>query len=237
MSLSPNENRRIWLILDELTSLHRLPYLKKTLAKARKFGGCVVIGIQNFADLEEEYGVKGARSISSLLNSRYFFREPDPDMAKWSAENFGEIIMEEVREGISYGANTMRDGISINRVETRKPLVNFSEIMTLDDLHAYVRLPGNFPVSLVDFVYKEREILNPGIVPRKINTDQLKEVDELIEKYKSEGENINEENEEKISKKIKTNKSKKIKENQETASQNKISIPSNRDAALDIIGD
>lgn len=181
MSLSPNEDRRIWLILDELTSLHRLPYLRKTLAKARKFGGCVVVGIQNFADLEEEYGNKGARSISSLLNSRYFFREPDPDMAKWSAENFGETIIEEVREGISYGANTMRDGISINRVETRKPLINSSEIMTLNDLQAYVRLPGKFPITTVQFQYKERALRNPGIVYRKIDALQLKEVDELID--------------------------------------------------------
>jgi type IV conjugative transfer system coupling protein TraD len=183
MSLPPSEDRRIWLILDELTSLHRLPYLRKTIAKGRKFGGCVVIGVQNFAELEEEYGNKGARSISSLLNSRYFFREPDPDMAKWSAENFGETIVEEVREGISYGANTMRDGISINRVETRKPLVNYSEIMTLDDLHAYVRLPGKFPVTSVAFQLKERAKRNEGLIPRKIDLSQLKEVDELIDKY------------------------------------------------------
>lgn len=182
MSLPPNENRRIWLILDELTSLHRLPYLRKTLAKARKFGGCVVIGIQNFAELEEEYGNKGARSISSLLNSRYCFRAPDPDMAKWSAENFGETIIQEVREGISYGANSMRDGISINRVETRKPLINFSEIMSLDDLHAYVRLPGSFPITSVGFQYKERKARNEGIIPRKIDVSKLQEIDDLLDK-------------------------------------------------------
>lgn len=226
MSLSPNENRRIWLILDELTSLHRLPYLKKTLAKARKFGGCVVIGIQNFADLEEEYGIKGARSISALLNSRYFFREPDPDMAKWSAENFGEAIIEEVREGISYGANTYRDGISINRVETRKPLINFSEIMSLDDLHAYVRLPGKFPVTLLDFQFKERESLNPGIIPRKIDTTQLKEVDELIEKYEKESSVLKEEK----------RSSKKKKKKEKNNHQSEVTTHSNRDAALDIVG-
>jgi type IV conjugative transfer system coupling protein TraD len=201
MSLSPSEDRRIWLILDELTSLHRLPYLRKTLAKARKFGGCIVIGIQNFAELEEEYGHKGARSISSLLNSRYFFREPDPDIAKWSAENFGEIVAEEVREGISYGANTMRDGISINRVETRKPLVNYSEIMSLDDLHAYVRLPGKFPVTSVEFQYKERPSCNEGLIPRKIDLSQLKEVDELIDKYEAPS-SVNDDNKKEKSKKI-----------------------------------
>ena len=235
MSLPPNENRRIWLILDELTSLHRLPYLKKTLAKARKFGGCVVIGIQNFADLEDEYGVKGARSISSLLNSRYFFREPDPDMAKWSAENFGETIIEEVREGISYGANTMRDGISINRVEIRKPLVNFSEIISLDDLHAYVRLPGKFPVTVVDFQFKERAALNPGIIPRKIDTAQLKEVDTLIEKYAKADDTLKNAVKKQLPKKVKTKAIKK-KDKRTQITQSDVVIEQSRDAALDITG-
>jgi type IV conjugative transfer system coupling protein TraD len=182
MSLPPSQDRRIWLILDELPSLQQLPYLTSTLSESRKFGGCIVIGAQNYAQIEKIYGQSGAREISALLNTRFMFRQPDPDMAKWSAENFGESIIEEVREGISYGANTMRDGISINRVETRKPLINFSEIMSLDDLHAYVRLPGKFPVTTVQFQYKERELKNPGIVHRNIDALQLKEVDELIEK-------------------------------------------------------
>lgn len=182
MSLPPSQDRRIWLILDELPSLQQLPYLTSTLSESRKFGGCIVIGAQNYAQIEKIYGQSGAREISALLNTRFMFRQPDPDMAKWSAENFGEAIIEEVREGISYGANTMRDGISINRVETRKPLINFSEIMSLDDLHAYVRLPGKFPVTTVQFQYKERELKNPGIVHRNIDALQLKEVDELIEK-------------------------------------------------------
>ena len=119
LSLSPNVNRRIWIILDEITSLQQLPYLTQTLSEARKFGGCAVIGLQNIAQLAKLYGQDGAREISSLINTRAMFRQPDPTMAKWSAENFGETIKHEVQEGTSYGANTIRDGVSISYVETR----------------------------------------------------------------------------------------------------------------------
>lgn len=221
MSLPQSQKRRIWLVLDELSSLNKLPYLRKTLAKARKFGGCVVIGLQNFAELEEEYGSKGARSISSLLNTRYFFREPDPDLAKWSADNFGETIIKEVREGISYGANTLRDGISINWVETRKPLVSCSEIMTLGDLHAYVRLPGKFPVTNVNFQYREREIRNNGLIQRKIDVEQMKEVEELIDKCEKEGEALKKEEEKTESIKNKNNKKYKKKKITEIKEKNK----------------
>jgi len=210
MSLPKCKDRRIWLILDELTSLHRLPYLRKTLAKARKFGGCVVVGIQNYAELEEEYGSKGARSISSLLNTRYFFRVPDPEIAKWSAQNFGETIIEEVKESISYGANSIRDGVAINRVETRKPVVTFSEMMSLDDLNAYVRLPGKLPITTVEFEYKERESKNEGIIARKVDTQGLKEVDELINQYQGSFSSLTGSNHLDSSKKVKKDKNTKI---------------------------
>jgi type IV conjugative transfer system coupling protein TraD len=181
MSLPPSQDRRIWLILDELPSLQQLPYLTSTLSESRKFGGCIVVGAQNYAQIEKIYGASGAREISALLNTRFMFRQPDPEMAKWSAANFGESITEEVREGLSYGANTMRDGISINRVEVRKPLISYSEIMSLANLHSFVRLPGKFPISLVDFMYKPRQKKNAGFILRHIDDNGMKEMDEIIE--------------------------------------------------------
>lgn len=182
LSLPPDNDRRIWFILDELTSLHKLPYLTQALAEARKFGGCAVLGLQNYAQLQKIYGINGAKEISSLLNTRFLFRQPDPDLARWSAENFGETIVEEVHEGISYGANTLRDGISINRVETRKPLISFSEIMSLSDLSCYVRLPGGFPVTKLYFTYKKRSRINQGFIMRHLDENKMKEIDELIER-------------------------------------------------------
>lgn len=182
LSLEPDPNRRIWIILDELTSLQPLPYLTQTLSESRKFGGCIVIGIQNYAQLSKVYGYEGAKEISSLLNTRLIFRQPDPEMAKWSAQNFGEVVTDEFREGISYGANSIRDGISINRAETRKPLVSYSEIMSLTNLYAYLRLPGQFPITLIDFKYKERKKPHLSFLLRKFDESSIKEMNDLTDK-------------------------------------------------------
>ena len=181
LSLAPDPKRRIWLILDELTSLQPLPYLTQTLSESRKFGGCIVIGVQNYAQLAKLYGQDGAREISSLLNTRFMFRQPDPEMAKWSANNFGESILDEVREGISYGANTLRDGISINRIEVKKALVSYSEIMSLANLTAFVRLPGNIPVTNVNFVYKSRPQRNIGLLEHRLKQDPEKEITKWLQ--------------------------------------------------------
>lgn len=181
LSLPPEDDRRIWFILDELTALQKLPYLTQALSEARKFGGCFVIGIQNYAQLQKLYGISGAKEISSLLNTRFLYRQSDPEIAEWSAKNLGETIVQEVHEGISYGANTLRDGISINRVETRKPLVSYSEIMSLSDLSCYVRLPGDFPVTKINFIYKKRPRVNQGFIMRALDEDKMKELDDLFD--------------------------------------------------------
>jgi type IV conjugative transfer system coupling protein TraD len=190
LSLPSSPDRRIWLLLDEVTSVNQLPSLKGGLSEGRKFGACFVLGLQNYSQLGSTYGHDGASDISSLINTRFMFRQPDAKIAKWSAENCGEKITEEVRESISYGANTIRDGISINRSETTKPVVSYSEIMSLGDLQAYVRLPGKYPITPVNFNYKHREKRNAGFILRKFDEKNMKSMDELIEKCEKPGLNL-----------------------------------------------
>jgi type IV conjugative transfer system coupling protein TraD len=42
LSLKPDRNRRIWIIIDELPSLNKLPSLPELLAQGRKFGACTI---------------------------------------------------------------------------------------------------------------------------------------------------------------------------------------------------
>ena len=76
LSLSENSKRRIWVILDELSSLQQLPYLTSALAEARKFGASFVIGVQSVAQLAKTYGHEGGREVSSLLNTRFYSAFP-----------------------------------------------------------------------------------------------------------------------------------------------------------------
>lgn len=183
LSLPESPQRRIWVILDELGSLQQLPYLTSALSEARKFGGCFVVGIQSYAQLAKTYGHEGGKEISSLLNTRFLFRIPDPDIAKWSAYNLGETTIEEVREGISYGANTIRDGVSIQRQEREKPVVPPSEIMRLHDLTCYVRLPGAYPIAQLHTLYVTRATRQAAFIPRPFDQEGLLgEIQKIVEK-------------------------------------------------------
>jgi type IV secretory pathway TraG/TraD family ATPase VirD4 len=44
MSLKPDHGRRLYCVVDELPTLQKLPSLSDFLARARKYGGCGILG-------------------------------------------------------------------------------------------------------------------------------------------------------------------------------------------------
>lgn len=181
MSLEPSQDRRIWLILDELPTLNKLPYLVSSLAEARKFGGCFLAGVQSIAQLREIYGLNGAENISGLSNSKFFLRSPSFETAQWVSKELGQKEIEEVREGISYSESAMRSGISISKQQLNSQIVNPSEIMSLKDLEAYVRVSGGFPISKITFPYQKRNKIADSFIPRAIDDRNFDEVEKLIQ--------------------------------------------------------
>lgn len=171
LSLPENYHRRIWFICDELPTLHKLPQLPETIAEVRKFGGCFVLGMQSFAQLEKVYGASAAKEMFDLLNTRFFFRSPSEAMAKLVSLELGEQEIDQTRENYSYGANTIRDGISIGNQRVTQPIVTSSEIMCLEDLNVYLRLPSNVPVCRLKINFKESKKISDGFIKRDIQSD------------------------------------------------------------------
>jgi len=183
-SLTPSRERRIWIILDELPSLHQLPCLPGALSEARKFGGCFVLGMQSVAQLRKLYGRDAAEELSGLCNTRVFFRTPTSDTANWISKELGQCEIEEIREGYSYGENSMRAGVSLSHQTVQRYIVNYSEVMALPDLNCYLRLPGDYPVAKLKLDYQERKAANAAFVAHESAQDpELAEIDALLDKY------------------------------------------------------
>jgi type IV conjugative transfer system coupling protein TraD len=171
MALPANTQRRVWIIIDELPSLHNLPSLIETLAEARKFGGCIVLGTQSFEQLQQIYGAYGAESIVDLCNTRLFFRSPSAATSKWVAKELGEGEYLELREGMSYGANTVRDGVSISQHRVLRPAVPPEVVSSLPNLNAILSVtPSNnkktnlkWPLAKIKFKWKLRQIIAPAL--------------------------------------------------------------------------
>ena len=167
LSLAQEPERRIWVILDELPTLHQVPSLQPGLAESRQFGGCFVLGVQVASALRDLYGRNGAETISGLCGTRVVLAAPDRDTAQWSADSLGRSEVEEVAEGFSYGANTIRDGVSLTPRRELRALALPSEIMRLPNLHGYLKFPGPLPVAEIRLKYVNRPASAARFVARE----------------------------------------------------------------------
>ena len=167
LSLDQDEGRRIWVILDELPTLHQVPSLQPGLAESRQFGGCFVLGVQVASALRDLYGRNGAETISGLCGTRVVLAAPDRDTAQWSADSLGRSEIEEVSENVSYGANTIRDGVSLTPRRELRALALPSDIMRLPNLQGYLKFPGPYPVAAVRLKPVARPVRAPRFVPRE----------------------------------------------------------------------
>ena len=171
LSLAQERERRIWVILDELPTLHQVPSLQPGLAESRQFGGCFVLGVQVASALRDLYGRNGAETISGLCGTRVVLAAPDRDTAQWSADSLGRSEVEEVAEGYSYGANTIRDGVSLTPRRELRSLALPSEIMRLPNLEGYLKFPGPLPVASIRLKYVSRPASAERFVLREDDGD------------------------------------------------------------------
>lgn len=147
LSLPESRQRRIWLIIDELPALNRVPSLYDFLAQARKFGGCGVLAYQQPSQLREKYGKDGAENLAGLCGTRVNMRSNDTESATWAAKNFGQIEIMESSQNLSYGANDMRDGVGLSQQRKMIDILLPGEVMALDDLEGFIKLKGNVPTG------------------------------------------------------------------------------------------
>jgi type IV secretory pathway TraG/TraD family ATPase VirD4 len=160
LSLRPDSNRRIWLLLDELASLGRVQSLADALTKGRKYGLRCVAGLQSVAQLRAIYGREGAQTLLSCLSSSLTLRSADAETADYLSRSLGDAEVR--RENRSRGDG--RETLSEQRVNTR--VVMPSEIQNLPDRQGFLNLAGDFPVARVEIpIVQKPEVVLP-FIPR-----------------------------------------------------------------------
>ena len=163
LSLDPSTNRRIWFIIDELAKLNKLMSLAPALAESRKYGGAIIAGIQSIAQLNDNYGHALAQSITDMFSTFFFFRSQNPMTTEWIAKILGVVEQEELNEHTSYGASSMKDGVSFSKQTKSKQLVLPIEIANIPDLTAYVKYASLDATKLV-MEYQQTPVINQAFI-------------------------------------------------------------------------
>ena len=186
LGMGENLHRRVWFIYDELPSLNKLPELPGVLAEARRFGGCFVLGLQAKAQMDFTYGKETADAMLGLVNTRFFFRSPSSTEAEWVQREIGQRRDKVFSEQYSYGADTVRDGVSFSKVEEDRYLVNYTDIQKLPNLSCYVTFPGDYPAVRMSMRYEKIKDCAEDLQMREINDSLDPEIESEISRREEE---------------------------------------------------
>lgn len=148
LSLPPDSNRRVWLVIDEFASIGKVQSIEAMATKARKVGGSLVIGIQSIAQLRDRYGDHVAQTILSCLSTWLVLRCTDVDTAEYMSKFIGD---EEVRRTVM-GSSVSDSSITTNTQNehtTTQRVLLASEIQQLANLHGYVNIAGHYPLCKI----------------------------------------------------------------------------------------
>lgn len=147
---APSRQRRIWLVLDEIASLGRVQSLPAFLTRARKYGGCAVLGVQSNAQLRGRYGPDDAQTVLSSLSNRLVLEVNDPETADYASRMLGDA---QYLRKVESGGKTSRDSHSgWAQQERTEPVVLASEIESLPIRRGYLMFTAGLPAARVTVV-------------------------------------------------------------------------------------
>ena len=164
LSLPESPSRRIWMVIDELDSLQKLPSLEDALTKGRKHGLRIVAGIQSTAQLERTNGEKDATVLRSCFRNILVLGGGRSDSK--TAEDLSRSLGEHEVERETRGETSNERGGSRSRTLRieRERVVMPSEIQSLPALTGYVAFAGDIPIAHVTLAPQHYPSRHPAIV-------------------------------------------------------------------------
>lgn len=144
LSLPPDPNRRVWLVIDEFASMGKVQSIEAVATKARKAGGCLVLGLQSISQLVDRYGENSAQSILSCLSTWLVLRCTDPETSEYMSRYLGDAQVTRASEGKSSSDNGASH--SWNEQSANQRVVMASEVQQLSNLQGFLKIAGHYPV-------------------------------------------------------------------------------------------
>lgn len=155
LSLSEDQERGLWFVMDEVDSLGKVSSLRAGLTKLRKYGGRCVLGLQTISQLRTTYGRDEAQTLLANTSVKCILRAGDAETAKSMENELGdqEIERTQFNESFSTNEHGQSQSQSVSTQVVRQSTVLASEVMGLPDLNGFLKLPGDEIARIaVDYV-------------------------------------------------------------------------------------
>ncbi|CAK9254208.1 unnamed protein product [Sphagnum jensenii] len=146
---------RLWMVADELGGWDfPIASIRRLVTEGAKYGACCALGFQNKSQIDHIYGHAGTRTLLSNCSTKVIFRSQDHETARDLSLTLGEQDVLSSTENFSMGSHHMRDGVNLASSHRTQATIPATDIMSLNQLEAYVLLPGNFSATKVKYSVK-----------------------------------------------------------------------------------
>ena len=142
MEIGIDQDRKMWFVMDELASLGKLPSLSTIMSEGRKYGACILAGLQSLNQIYSNYGQYEGSTIFGQFGTMFFFHNKEALIGKMISNICGTETLTTQQKNTSFGANSYRDGQSYTEQEKCKYLVEYSDLVKLTTGECYMILPS-----------------------------------------------------------------------------------------------
>ncbi len=123
--MTDSKSRRIWMFLDEFPQLGKLDNFAQYLEVGRSKGMCVLIGLQDLAQLREIYGKETADVWAAICGTYIVCRSQGVDTLDWLIKFFGRKVVKTWSKSVS------KQGNSKSEQEKERDIVTSQDILGL----------------------------------------------------------------------------------------------------------
>ncbi|GBG14294.1 signal recognition particle receptor FtsY [Novimethylophilus kurashikiensis] len=154
LALPASPTRRVWLIIDEFASIGKVQSIEAVATKARKMGGCLLLGLQSVSQLQDRYGDKAAQTILSCLSSWMVLRCSDAETSEYVSKYIGDSEISRMTRGESSSESGGSDSLN-EQIQTQRAVMPV-ELQRLANLQGFFKLAGDYPICSLKLPFPKK---------------------------------------------------------------------------------
>jgi hypothetical protein len=168
----PARSPKVWLFLDEISSINQMPQLEAALTRQRKSGNPIVLGMQSMSQINALYTKEVAKTILSQAKTNIVLATREPEAAEHQSALIGKRKVERIQEQRPYSGGSR--GRSNSTQVAEETAVHESVIQGLDNLQGFFVQTGKF-VRITFFPFPKRQRAQ-GFIPRKMEVSTIPDI-------------------------------------------------------------
>jgi type IV secretory pathway TraG/TraD family ATPase VirD4 len=175
LKLEDNEDNRIHLFFDELTSLGRIDAIVNLAKMGASKGAVLWIMFQDIQQINKIYGKEDGNSIMGNCSNFAVGPLNDPEAANYFADRIAKQEFMESEKTNSMGTTENKDGKSMNERRKEEHVVKPHDLLNLEEREFFVKIDGYQGVTKTFADIQNLEAIAENFILKNITKeDQIK---------------------------------------------------------------